>query len=208
MTAASDLHHILLCWSEEDLRRAGGEGGPVFVDLQRAGVADMAERIAATLGGSITLTSETPSPPVERAGTLAEQLRRIRPAARIFIWFAPDPLYRVEDLRRAAELLSSEEEMLPYAVRSTAPDDVAFAALRASHTPLFTAGASGILPGIASVLACEASPVPLRPALSCVGARDLPTLYHELERERLLDRWYPRRVYERVRRLLPPEEDA
>lgn len=186
----------------------GGDGGAAFVELQRAGVADMAERIAASLGGTITLTSETTGPPAERAGSLAEQVRRMRPAARIFVWFAPDPLYRMEDLRRAAELLSCEEEMLPYAVRSTAPDEVAFAALRVHHAPLFTTGASGVLPGIASVLACEASPVPLRPALSCVAARDLPILYHELERERLLDRWYPRRVYERVRRLLPPEENA
>ncbi len=118
----------------------------------------------------------------------------------VVVFYGRNPLYPRPLLSRGVALLEQEDDVVVIGEAEQRNRDPAlmWIAAKRYHAELFGEKCSwwdsgSLLQTVADVRALL---IPMRSIRNIVGLEDLSYLYHEIEREVLLKKWYPRRTYE------------
>ena len=136
----------------------------------------------------------------ERVSEAVKEIYQLRGNARVVVFYGRNPLYPRALLSRGVALLEQEDDVVVIGEAEQRNRDPAlmWIAAKRYHAELFGEKCSwwdggSLLQTVADVRALL---IPMRSIRNIVGLEDLSYLYHEIEREVLLKKWYPRRTYE------------
>jgi hypothetical protein len=185
-------------------------------------VADLAERLSSEASSSRVVVHTTNLPTDRTLASLSPRIRnknqdstlfslrvseavneiyQLRENARVVVFYGRNPLYPPALLSRGVALLEQKDDVVVMGEseqRDRYPA-LMWIATKRFHAELFGEKCSwcdrdtSMLQAVADEGALL---IPVKSVRNIVGLEDLSYLYHEIEREVLLKKWYPQRTYE------------
>lgn len=158
------------------------------------------------LSPSMIVRDRVSSSLIADVSDVVREIYSAKSAAPLVVFFGRNPLYPLHILQKGVDLLFQDDDVVVIGQGQDGRGNIRpmWVATKSYHPEFFEAEevwSEKSETFLQLTSNTQSLVVPMRPVRDVRSFRDLPLLFHDIEREILLGRWHPHRTYEALKRI-------